>query len=526
MRVQRPAFMIKPAAAHISGRLYQRAHESFAAERAAGKFSWTLSRGRDAQQGPEHPAVWRRVRGCGWRGMFALKIAFPLLIILMVSAFIVEAKRHASALERQERMQEHQSALLARLSEVAAEAVVGIYRAGGADAAKAWAKDASDPPRFKMTFHAQAEGQLPANATAKGRARTVNVDGRKAGTLLVTWKAVEPSPPSFMWSLAAQLALLSFTAAFCLLCGFLFIDRPLQRLTGIVQRLTRGEDIPPGPPGGGGALGRHEMALRDLARTLSSAAPGGGGDASERVELLERLRQEDRISVVGRTVSTIAHELGTPLNVVSGRAMMISMDNDSTVDAKDNAQIIAEQAHRMTSIIRKVVEFSRAPEADSQKVEVRRAVDKACALLAPLAARKNVQFRCEVTSRVAALTSEVKLLQILTNLLTNAMASMPAGGTIDIAAGPNHVRDPQDRHVEQGLFVEITVRYEGENLSPETRDNLFKPFYSMKRIPHAGNLSLSICHAAVRNHGGWIDVTSESAGVTRFSVHLPGEELL
>jgi len=149
-------------------------------------------------------------------------------------------------------------------------------------------------------------------------------------------------------------------------------------------------------------------------------------------------------------------------------------------------------------------------------------VDRVCELVATIARKQNVKLQPmshDESLRVEA--DEGQLHQVLTNLIINAIHAMPDGGTVEIvtriadATPPPHVETPVTR------WVAIEVRDQGTGMDAETRARIFEPFFTTKQVGEGTGLGLSVSWGIVREHGGWIDVTSEPGRGSTFTVWLP-----
>jgi signal transduction histidine kinase len=267
-------------------------------------------------------------------------------------------------------------------------------------------------------------------------------------------------------------------------------------------------------------LGKLADELGRMTRQLSAARSQLVTQRRARASLQEQLRHADRLSTVGKVASGIAHELGTPLNVVAGRAAIIGA-RASDDDVVNNAEIIGQQARRMTEIIRELLDFSRRRGVQRQDVRVADVIHQATTLLEPIAEEKGVDI---VVEPMAALRAEIdvnKLLQVLTNLMTNAVQAMPDGGTLTIRAEERDVREPRNDHAEPGAYVAVTVVDQGQGIAEEDLEHIFQPFFTTKRVGRGTGLGLYVCHGIVREQAGWIDVTSKQGEGSSFTVFLP-----
>jgi len=224
---------------------------------------------------------------------------------------------------------------------------------------------------------------------------------------------------------------------------------------------------------------------------------------------------------VGMLASGIAHELGTPLNVVSARAQMIASGDASPAETVDYARVIADASNRMAKIIRQLLAFARRKPAQKAPRDLRVIARETIDLLRPLAEKNHVNVELGDSSEMVAEVDADELQQALTNILVNAIHAMPNGGRVDVTmAYETHATS--DRH--PGRHLVITVRDDGVGISPEHLPHIFEPFFTTKDVGTGTGLGLSVTHGIIDDHGGFIDVQSTPSTGSAFSIHLPAKE--
>ena len=113
--------------------------------------------------------------------------------------------------------------------------------------------------------------------------------------------------------------------------------------------------------------------------------------------------------------------------------------------------------------------------------------------------------------------------QVLTNILVNAIQSMPRGGKATVAVGRRKVRSAVAPDAGERDCVFLSMADEGEGISPENLEQIFEPFFTTKEVGEGTGLGLSIAYGMVREHNGWIDVNSTLGKGSCFTVYLPQE---
>jgi signal transduction histidine kinase len=244
-------------------------------------------------------------------------------------------------------------------------------------------------------------------------------------------------------------------------------------------------------------------------------------EMSERTSALEQLRHADRLNTVGKLASGIAHELGTPLNVVAGRASMIATQKVVGEDARRSAQVIGQQAERMTTIIRNLLTFARRGGSRRTSLDLARLVGETVALLEPLAKKQRVTLRLANGSPRMAAVNAGEIQQVLTNLIVNGVQAMPNGGTLTLEIDEIAVERGVEKGITDGSYARIRVRDEGTGIEPAVLPHIFDPFYTTKEVGAGTGLGLSVAFGIVRDHGGAFDVHTKLGEGTQFDVLLP-----
>src|SRR4029077_13955756 len=152
-----------------------------------------------------------------------------------------------------------------------------------------------------------------------------------------------------------------------------------------------------------------------------------------RIAAIEQLRHADRLVTVGQLAAGVAHELGTPLNVIAGHAKMIVTGEVTGLEASESALIALEQTQRMTNIVRQLLDFSRRRRAQPTQVGIADIASTTVHMLATVAQKKEVQVTLDVKDTgLIGLLDMVQLQQALTNLVMNAIQAVPIHGHVEV----------------------------------------------------------------------------------------------
>lgn len=230
---------------------------------------------------------------------------------------------------------------------------------------------------------------------------------------------------------------------------------------------------------------------------------------------VEQLRHRDRLALVGQIASGLAHEMGTPLNIIAGRSKLLTELARSLPAAPavaDHARSILEQTERMTAIIRQLLDFARRRGPEPGAADVHDLSRRVLDLLRPFADRRRVVLKLDPAEHACvAAVDHNQLQQALSNLVVNAIQAMPDGGAVRIRVVA---------HSGEGIALE--VHDTGKGIAPELLGRIFEPFFTTQGAGEGTGLGLSITEGIVRDHRGTIEVKSEVGRGSCFTIRLPG----
>jgi two-component system, NtrC family, sensor kinase len=320
----------------------------------------------------------------------------------------------------------------------------------------------------------------------------------------------------------AALIIIALSSVLTAVFGITLVGRPVRSLVEQARRIGAGDLKHHLEAVADDELGELGTEMNAMCDRLDDANTRIAAEAASRIAALQQLRHADRLKTVGKLASGIAHELGTPLNVVSGRAKMIARGQVTGDAVLDNARIIAEQTDRMTGIIRQVLDFARQREPHKAPTDPRQLAGQIASLLAPLASKKGVTIELLDGDPVGPVALDAsQLQQVLTNLVMNAVQAMPGRGAVRLEVELEERQAPEEAGGGQGVFVRFTVADQGPGIDPSVVERIFEPFFTTKEVGEGTGLGLSVAYGIVRDHGGWMEVDSKLGIGTRFSVYVP-----
>jgi two-component system NtrC family sensor kinase len=330
-----------------------------------------------------------------------------------------------------------------------------------------------------------------------------------------------------VWSSGVStLALIAVAGVLASVMGGYFVGRPVHQLVEKVRRIGTGDLTGPVALSRHDELGELAVAINQMSDGLASANEATLRETAARLAAVEQLRHADRLTTVGKLVSGLAHELGTPLNIVGGRAAMIAAGEATGHEIIDNARIVVEQTERMTRTIRQLLDFARPRLAEKVHADLRAVTVETAALLRPMADKRGVKMVvADGASAGQAVADTGQIQQVIINLVVNGIQATERGGTVTIALRDQTATRPHSHGPDRPQrTLCLSVNDTGQGMDPETQARIFDPFFTTKDVGEGTGLGLSIAFGIVRDHGGWIDVQSQLGQGTTMSVHLPQEE--
>ena len=303
-----------------------------------------------------------------------------------------------------------------------------------------------------------------------------------------------------------------------------FVGSPLNQLIEKTRRIGAGDLSGDLVLDGKDELSRLASAMNRMCSQLAAAKEAILAETEARISALEQLRHTERLATLGRLSSGIAHELGTPLNVISGRAKLVASGNQDKEEIVECSRIIGEQAERMTKLIRQFLDFARRRTPKKSPVDLQLLAGQIIEMLNSNAAKLGVSLELVKNSDIPFVSIDSsQIQQVLMNLVMNGIQAMPQGGHLEVRLSLECVRPPFQTSGEKKESLAIYVTDEGEGISQENMNHLFEPFFTTKETGKGTGLGLSIAHGIVEEHGGWIDVESEPGKGSCFTVFLPVE---
>jgi len=311
----------------------------------------------------------------------------------------------------------------------------------------------------------------------------------------------------------ALLILISGGSAF--LIGVRVVGRPIERLIEKARRVGQGDLSGPVLLSQQDEIGQLAAAMNEMCEQLRV-------ETEQRREAEDQLRHAERLATVGKLSSGLAHELGTPLNVVLGRGLQIAEDERCPADLAEAAQVVVHQSERMSGIIRQLLDFARRGPPRVEPIDLPALAEEVALLLEGMARRQNVQIELDLQPCAGLRGDSEQLRQALTNLTVNGIEAMERGGTLKLSLREREAAPRDSARLRR--CCAISIEDEGPGVEAELRERVFEPFFTTKDVGKGTGLGLAVTHGIVSDHRGWITVESEPGSGARFTIYLPQEE--
>jgi two-component system cell cycle sensor histidine kinase/response regulator CckA len=247
-------------------------------------------------------------------------------------------------------------------------------------------------------------------------------------------------------------------------------------------------------------------------------------DVTDQLKLEAQLRQAQKMEVIGRMAAGIAHEFNNVLTVIQGDVGLLQTAGSNLADKGALLDQIMQASKRAAAFTRQLLAFSRKQVLQPHLLNLSVVVERTKKMIARLMGEKyEVQMQC-ARDLPSILADEGSMEQVLINLALNARDALPSGGNIEITTGVAELdaaAAARNSEARVGRFVCLTVRDNGCGMSPQVLARIFDPFFTTKDVGKGTGLGLSTIHGIVKQHEGWIDVTSEVGGGAAFKIHLP-----
>lgn len=296
------------------------------------------------------------------------------------------------------------------------------------------------------------------------------------------------------------------------------VQRPLDRLIAAMGAVREGNLVTSLPLGGGPELARVVGEFNAMVTELGHARARLVAEGESRQALEAGLQRVDKLVTVGQLSAGLAHEIGSPLLVLNGRASALAARADVQPDVRRTAQILVEQSDRITTIVEQLVSFARKRSARIEGLDPRTPVDAIVELVSADARKKGLTLELNVEPSLPRILADAQQVQqVVLNLLTNAFRATPRGGWVKVGLAASSFAQA-DGAPQPSIC--LTVHDNGSGIDKGLQSQVFEPFFTTWENAGGAGLGLSVVKAIVTEHKGSLALESTSEG-TRFSIHFP-----
>ncbi len=310
------------------------------------------------------------------------------------------------------------------------------------------------------------------------------------------------------------------------------VNRPIQRLVRAMSEAEAGKlkvEVPVGSKDELGLLADHfnRMVSRisqfneELTRRVETATQ----ELAQRNEELRQaneslfqaqrqLVQAEKLSALGQVAATMAHEIGTPLNSISGYIQLMLTEGTGSEVMTRRLKIIESQLERLAQTIRNLLQSTRQPKPELQCLDINHLLEGIMTLTQPGMSMRGIQLVRHLDGPLPPVNGDSKLLQqVFLNVVNNALDAMPKGGALTVAT--------RTRDASMGEWIEVAVADNGTGMSEEVRGKAVEPFFTTKEPGKGAGLGLSICEEIIRSHQGKLEIESQEGVGSTVRVLLP-----
>lgn len=254
----------------------------------------------------------------------------------------------------------------------------------------------------------------------------------------------------------------------------------------------------------------------ELRAEVASATEGLATANSSLLDSQQQLARSERLAVVGQMAAALAHEIGTPLNSISGHLELLAADHPHHSDTQRRIRVVNRQLDFIVNSVKRLLEWTHRKRVALQPVNINDLIREVLWLAGPTIDKHALTVSLKLDEKLPLLRADRDGLQrVFLNLINNSTDAMPGGGQIEITTGLD----------ETARTVEIVFRDSGVGISPEAAEHLFEPMWTSKTT--GSGFGLAIAREIMADHGGEITLVEgiERGAAFRLSLLLVKSEV-
>ena len=294
------------------------------------------------------------------------------------------------------------------------------------------------------------------------------------------------------------------------------ITKPLNRLTEGVKTLGMRGVVEKIPVETGDEIGKLAKAFNSMSESLKRRE-------AEKERLEEQLRHAQKMEAVGTLAGGIAHDFNNALTAIIGYGDLLKMRIDKDDPLRRNVDQILASAEKAANLTQRLLAFSRKQLIEPRPVNLNESIKDVEKLLTRLI-REDIEIKVKLSREdIIVMADSGQIEQALMNLATNARDAMPDGGVLTIATESvelNREFFKANDHERPGRYALLSVTDTGIGMDEKTRERVFDPFFTTKEVGKGTGLGLSMVYGIIKQHEGYIDVSSKPGKGTTFRIYL------
>jgi two-component system, NtrC family, sensor kinase len=276
------------------------------------------------------------------------------------------------------------------------------------------------------------------------------------------------------------------------------IARGLNDILQGLERLTEGVDL------------RVEAATESFRQKSVEIADSH----HEMAMLSDELARAGRLAALGQAAANMAHQIGTPLNLISGYVQLLIQSSPPESASVDRLKAIQEQVAKVTAIVRAALDSARSPAIVHERTDLGALVRRVCQMAGPMLDDAGVQVEVVAPDQTLDLLADAVQLELaVLNLISNSVDAMTSGGKLTL------------RIARVGDRLRLEVEDTGSGIPPELLTHIFNPWVTTKAQGKGSGLGLSIARQVIVSHGGTIRVDNRPGPGAVFTIDLPAQEI-
>jgi len=245
-------------------------------------------------------------------------------------------------------------------------------------------------------------------------------------------------------------------------------------------------------------------------------------DITQLKEMEQQLHQSQKFEAIGTLAGGVAHDFNNLLMGIQGRVSLMSMDTEQPPSNNEHIEALEDYVRSATDLTRQLLGFARGGKYEVKPTDINDLIRKSVNMFGRTKKELKIHVKFHKPAPVVKVDRS-QIEQVMINLYVNAWQAMPLGGDLYLETRITTVDSTQagPHQVNPGHYVNIIVTDTGTGMEAETRQRIFDPFFTTKEKERGTGLGLASTYGIIKNHDGFITVTSEIGQGASFNIHLP-----